>query len=264
MQYLLIAVAIGSAAVAVVMCVLVVRMLREDRRRSDARVEALLAMADSSGEELPSGRAMPIEREADPVVQTSYRAARSPEPDRDDLVLDSDRHVAGVEGLFAAPETSSPWGRRIGVGAAGMALLVIAVLASGGRGGDRSDQDGNVPQGSAQIPLELLSLTHAAEPKALTITGLVQNPRGGPALANVTAVALLFSADGGFVASGRAPLDFTRLDPGSESPFVVKVPTTARVARYRVSFRGPDGAVIAHVDRRSAAPLARKEQTGAP
>ena len=264
MQYLLIAVAIVSAAVAVVMCVLVVRMLREDRRRSEARVEALLAMADASGEQLSPDLAMPIERQPDPVVQTRYRGARASEPDRDQLVLDSAPHVAGVDGLFAAHETSSPWGRRIAVAAAAGVLLVIAVLASGWRGGDSSGQGGTGPQGPAQIPLELLSLKHTAEPKALTITGLVQTPQGGPALANVTAVALLFSADGGFVASGRAPLDFTRLDPGSESPFVVKVPTSARVARYRISFRGPDGAVIAHVDRRTAAPLVRKEQTGAP
>ena len=222
MQYLLIAVTIASAGIAVVMCAMVMKMLREERRRSDARVEALVAMAD-----LPA----------------------STEP-----------HVAGVEGLFTAPESPSPWGRRLGAAALGVVLLVAAVFAFNWFGGGAVANDTSVSAGApAAAPLELLSLTHSPGTGALTITGLVQNPRGGAALSDVTAVALLFSPDGAFVGSGRAPLDFTRLDPGSESPFVVKVPTSKRVARYRVSFRGPDGAVIAHVDRRGSGPVARKE-----
>ena len=55
---------------------------------------------------------------------------------------------------------------------------------------------------------------------------------------------------GTFAGSGRAPLDFTTLDPGDESPFVVTLPNAAGVGRYRVSFRTEDGAVR-HVDRRA-------------
>jgi hypothetical protein len=106
-------------------------------------------------------------------------------------------------------------------------------------------------------PLELLSLRHSQEEGRLVITGLVQNPRAGVPLSRVIATAFLFSSDGTFLASGRAPLDFSTLAAGDESPFVLTVPVTAPVARYRVGFRAEDGRVIAHIDRRSAGTLAR-------
>ena len=78
------------------------------------------------------------------------------------------------------------------------------------------------------------------------------------------ATALLFGADGAFLASGGAPLDFTVLRPGDESPFVIDVPVTAPVARYRVGFRSEDGRVIGHVDRRTAATMAGGLETVPP
>jgi hypothetical protein len=48
----------------------------------------------------------------------------------------------------------------------------------------------------------------------------------------------------------------TALAPGDESPFVVAVPVTEAVARYRIGFRGEDGRVIAHIDKRQMAPVA--------
>ena len=59
-----------------------------------------------------------------------------------------------------------------------------------------------------------------------------------------------FDKSGTFVASGRAPLDFTTLQAGDESPFVVTIPNVSEVGRYRVSFR-TDGGMLRHVDRRS-------------
>ena len=105
--------------------------------------------------------------------------------------------------------------------------------------------------------LELLSLKHSQETTTLTITGLVQNPRDGVPLSKVAATAFLFSADGSFVASGRAPLDFTTLRPGDESGFVISIAVTAPVARYRIGFRDEDGRIIGHVDRRGASSIAR-------
>ena len=46
------------------------------------------------------------------------------------------------------------------------------------------------------------------------------------------------------------PLDFTTLEPGDESPFVVTIPNVASVGRYQVSFRTESG-LLRHVDRRS-------------
>jgi hypothetical protein len=105
-------------------------------------------------------------------------------------------------------------------------------------------------------PLELLSLRHAQESQALTVTGLVRNPGTGAPLSRVVATAFVFAADGTFLASSRAPLDFATLTPGDESPFVVTVPVTGEVARYRIGFRTEDGRVLAHVDKRAPEALA--------
>ena len=107
-------------------------------------------------------------------------------------------------------------------------------------------------------PLELVSLHHSQEAERLVISGLVQNPRSGGPIAHVVATAFLFAPDGAFLTSSRAPLDFTTLSPGDESAFVINVPVTGQVARYRVGFRTEDGRVIEHVDKRAPDALAQK------
>jgi hypothetical protein len=69
---------------------------------------------------------------------------------------------------------------------------------------------------------------------------------------------LALGEDGAILASGRAPLDFTSLAPGDESPFLVTVPVNGRVARYRIGFRTEDGGIIGHVDKRHADAVALK------
>jgi hypothetical protein len=92
-------------------------------------------------------------------------------------------------------------------------------------------------------------MRHERRDNTLTVTGLVRNAGRGPA-DHVIAVVFAFDRDGAFVASGRAPLDFSALAPGDESPFIVTVPNVTDVARYRVTFRTGD-TVVRHVDRRS-------------
>ena len=75
-------------------------------------------------------------------------------------------------------------------------------------------------------------------------------------LTRVSVTAFAFDESGAFLASGRALLDITALAPGDESPFVVTVPVAENVARYRIGFRGDDGRVIAHVDRRQQGAVA--------
>jgi hypothetical protein len=65
----------------------------------------------------------------------------------------------------------------------------------------------------------------------------------------------LFDANGGFISSARAGVDFKRLGGGDESPFVVAMDAPSSVARYRVSFR-TDAGIVAHVDRRGEQPVA--------
>jgi hypothetical protein len=110
------------------------------------------------------------------------------------------------------------------------------------------------PTGLAR-PLELLSLRHAVDADgSFTVTGLVQNPFDGRVVRRAVAVVYLFDRDGNYFASGKASLDFTSLQPGDESPFVVHVANVSRVSRYRVGFRSEEGGVITHVDRRGQLP----------
>ena len=94
-------------------------------------------------------------------------------------------------------------------------------------------------------------MRHQREGTTLTVSGLVRNPAAGAAVNGVTAVVFAFDRNGAFVASGRAPLDFSSLAPGDESPFVVDVPNVSDVARYRVTFRSGNG-VVRHIDQRRA------------
>jgi len=112
-------------------------------------------------------------------------------------------------------------------------------------------------------PLELVSLTHQRNASGLTVAGLVRNPESGTAARNVTAVVFVFDRQGQFSASARAPIDFTLLGPGEESPFSIKVDTSGSIGRYRVSFRSDEGRALPHVDQRehSSVPSSRSAPT---
>jgi hypothetical protein len=228
-----------SLAVAIVMSLVAWRLVRDERERSAARIEAL---------------AHDIESEADGAADEApvLRVASRPPA--------AGTAAGGVEAvpaaaLFEVPEaTASPpaW-QRLGTVVAIGALLVggvigVAVLLADRPGAQAQGQAG----APAAAPLELLSLRHAQQDGTFTVTGLVRNPARGAPAERITAVVFLFDAQGGFLASGRAPLDFTRLAPGEESPFVVAIPAPAGVARYRVSFRRDEGGVVSHIDRREA------------
>jgi hypothetical protein len=251
MQTLLIVITCVAVAVAALMGVLFARLWREERQRSDARVAALSAMSRT-----PSPA-------VDPGARTA--SARRPAPARPPQtpVGDLELRPASSEplGIFAQREDPSPWGARLSV-AAILAVIVVgtAYVALPSRG--PQPVAGEPPAAASapdRGPLELLSLSHARQGEALVISGLVQNPRGGTALRHVVATGIVFGAGGEFLASGRAGIDFTTLAPGDESPFVVTIPVTGTVARYRVGFRTDNGEIIAHVDRRTASEaLARR------
>jgi hypothetical protein len=99
-----------------------------------------------------------------------------------------------------------------------------------------------------------VSLRHERRGARLAVTGLVRNPFVASPLADLTAVVFFFDQKGAFITSARAGVDYQRLSPGDESPFVIDVEAPANVARYRVSFRN-EGGVVPHVDRRSQEPV---------
>jgi hypothetical protein len=188
-------------------------LLREERERSAARVAALSSAIDG----------------ASPAAPTP-----------------------AVAELFAPKPSAAARGNPLIKGAVGvaMALVLIVVVASANRGSD-SPAAAAGAEARASAPLELISMRHTREGDRLTVSGLVRNPRAGANTTRVTAVILAFNRAGAFINSARAPLDFTTLEPGDESPFVVTLPSAADVGRYRVSFRTDTG-VVRHVDRRAS------------
>src|SRR6185503_7587885 len=76
-------------------------------------------------------------------------------------------------------------------------------------------------------PLELVALGHERDGDSLTVRGVLRNPASGVEVHQLTAVVLMFNHDGGFVASGRAPVQAITLEPGRETTFVVSLPSAA-------------------------------------
>lgn len=220
------ALAVGMAAVAW-------RLLRGDRERTEARAAMLRQLAFE------------------------------PEPELEDRVFQSPSVPSSFEPAFGATfERTPPPSRRLM--AVGVVIVFMAVGAGsvygiykpvndGDAGGSRDSGLSRRSSAGAKAgevpPLELLSLSHRREAEDFVVAGLVQNPQDGSS-SSVMAVVYVFNAQGEYFASGKAALEFGQLAPGAESPFVVRLPKTAGVSRFRVGFRTEDGAVVAHVDRR--------------
>jgi hypothetical protein len=244
MTTILLTITIVSFILTIALAAFVMKLLRDERRRSSARVAALTQMAD-------------VESPADAILSNAVVT----EPDW--TINREDRAPLTMSGdLFAVHEARAAWPRRLGGAAAIVAIVgLVGIVIRSGTPFDRRVATETAAVGASSTQpggmLDLLSLKHTQAANTLTITGLVQNPRDGVALSKVAATAFLFGADGTFLASGRAPLDFTVLRPGDESGFVITVPVTLPVARYRIGFRGDDGRIIGHVDRRGANSIAQ-------
>ena len=248
MNIALIVLTVFSLTLAATMSVVAWRLAREERRRSAARVAAL---------------AMEI-----------HGQAGTPRRFDDELELRPGPISSGHSDLFARAEPgASPASRfaavvALGIFVAGTGAALAVVLSNGSRGAAKpapahapvasgSNQTLRADTSSTQaapiesLPLELVALGHERNADRLTIRGIVRNPPSGSEVSGLTAVVFLFNRAGEFLASGRAAIDASALEPGAESPFVVTVAGTADVGRYRVSFR-TDDTVVPHVDRRAS------------
>jgi len=262
MDTILIAVTALALAMAAGMAIVVATLLRQERARSDARVAALGELAADPLVDRPARRpdAAVVHRPSiAPPMSIPARPASAPRP-IDDLEIRP--AVNGMSELFAETDRPSPWGPRFAViGCLAAIGLAIGFALISGTSRPAATPAPTAAQQAPQLdtpPLELLSLGHEQDARRLAITGLVKNPRAGAPLSHVVATAILFGPDGAFLSSSRSPLDFTTLVPGQESPFVVNIPVSGQVSRYRVGFRTEDGRVIAHVDKRSPEALAQK------
>jgi len=188
------------------------RIARTDRLRSEARVASLAAAID--------GMSVEGDSEAAPMFE---RAQRS--------------------GLLGRPLL------KLGVGFAMAVLLIVVVAMNSNRHRPADDERPNAVAETVTPALELLSMRHTRTADGLTVTGLVRNQSAADT-ASISAVVFVFDREGGFVASGRAPLEFGSVSRGDESPFKVTIPDVKDVGRYKVSFRTPAG-IVPHVDRRA-------------
>jgi hypothetical protein len=218
-------VTIASIAIALAMSVVAWRMAREERRRSEARVQALAAdIFDTAGDA------------SSPVVMN-------------DLFL-----------ADAVPETRTPWFAAPAIGALVVGTLIgITILFT--RGSHDVEEFAPAVEAvpaAADETLELTELTHEREEGGLVIRGAVRGDAGAEPDQRLTAVVFALDGSGVVVGSGRAPVE---IDPehragGVESSFVVRINGVGEIRRYRVSFRRGDR-TIAHVDRRPSAVTAQ-------
>jgi hypothetical protein len=210
-------------------------------------------------------------QEAEPRAASAVDAALADapvvEPQRTTLGAAADSEVTTrAAGLFADVPEARPADARGVIALAG--LVVVGVLALGyvwfGRPATGAPAAVGVPTTSTAaassttvqggVPLELLTLSHEQRGSALVVRGMVRNPVSGSDRTGLVASVMLLDQAGGLLGSGRAPIGLARLRPGDSTGFSVEVPSHKDVRRYRVTFRGVDGGLVAHADRRAARP----------
>lgn len=229
MTALLVLVTFVSLAIAGVLAFYVRQLTRAERERSEASAAALADMIGPAHLEPPAS------------FDLGDRGAEAPAPQLSSSVM------------FGAAEPAAASPRMFLIPVIGL-FVVIAAL-SGIYVWNRSSADTTAAAGTSGAPLELVVLRHQRRGEVMAISGLVRNPPGGRTIQSLSAVAFTFDKQGGFLASGRAPLDFPLLQPGDESPFTVTVPNSPGIGRYRVTFRTQSG-IVPHVDRRSDSQVA--------
>jgi hypothetical protein len=261
MEAVLLAVTLVSLATAIGTSFLAWRVMQAERLRSEARIAALAADLDTDHHERPVRSAQlkatppPTPAIATPAIQPEI-----------ELTI-ADPAVPDSQCMFADRPRGRSMARVVaGVGVA--AAIVVLVIGTLVMTSDRSASGRSRPAQtrhpvaapvattpSAEVPLELIALGHEREKDRLTVRGVVRGAataEGGP----LTAVVLLFNRQGSEIGSGRADVAPAGSDPAGERTFVITVPSTGDVGRYRISFRSDDH-VVPHVDKRSPSGFAK-------
>ncbi len=267
-----------TSTLAIGLTIVLLRMMRLDRQRSDARVAALVTLAHTPASTPAPSIAFehpPLKLERRPAPQAmpaARRVAREPQklaPVRlsaadVDIFRDASAFAPAAHVSTAAPELFEPALPRtgshllyVGVGALVMVTLITLGFRWAVSGAPAPTTETSASLGAAGAPaavaqpLGLVALRHEQSADGtLVISGVVRNPADSIGREKLFAAASLVDAAGTLVASARAPLDFTTLAPGEESPFVVRIASANGVARYRIGFRDADGNAVAHIDRR--------------
>lgn len=255
MDSLLLGITVVSLIVTLVTSATAWRLMRDEKRRSAARIAAL-SVASSADDAVMQFPELPM-----PEPKVEHRVARAPwkpaapivpsippsirEPEPEPTVT----HATGFLGAANVEHDSGGRQRSLAI-----AAVVMFVVLSGGLVWMMAGPEGTSAVAvGPNTPLELVSLSHARQNEKLAVSGLVRNPVSGKPVERLSAVVFLFDRMGTFVTSSRAHVDFLKLGAGDESPFVVSIDAPPTVSRYRVSFRTDDG-VVPHIDRRGESP----------
>ena len=255
MEAVLLTVTLLSLLIAVGASALAWRVMRAERLRSEARIAALAADLRVGESERPVRVELPH-----PAPQVTA--------DTVELEL-KDAPAAAAAGMFVEkPRERSVFRLAGALGVA--AVIVAAVIGSLVMTSDTLPTPAEVAPAAApaaaapaaaapaDLQLELIALGLEREAVRLTVRGIVRGTAPAPDQRPLTAVVLLYSREGTFIASGRADVQSAGADPAGERKFVVTVVSPGDVGRYRVSFRSDDH-IVPHVDRRAQPGTAASE-----
>ena len=257
-----------TSTLAIGLTIVLLRVMRQERQRSDARVAALVSLSAQPAPHVFEHPPVKLQRRAPaalaPRAAVPSRRVATTAPVRlsaADIEIFRDAAPTHVDmtapgELFepAVPRASSHL-LYIGAGALVMVVLIAAgfrwSLSSTSATAPVAETSAAITTAASAQPLGLVALRHEQSADGtLVISGVVRNPADSIRRERVFAAASLVDAEGALIASARAPLDFTALAPGEESPFVVRIASANGVARYRIGFRDASGNAVAHVDRR--------------
>lgn len=257
------------------------RLLRDEQRRSEARVAALTAALDAPWPAAePVGPPPPlVHAPVAPQAQVTRQIVTLDDTSPHEYFASAETttrgHAAGDEapwmdavhdeatrpmfGAQAAEAESAPTDDRRWL-ALGIAAFVVLGVAGAWWSTARSGPDATPATSTREtrtaaapaggVPVELVSLGHERTAQGLVIRGLVRNPAAASTRTGTVASIFLFDEAGGFLGSGRSVLDTPTLTAGDEAGFEVTLPGNDKVRRYRVTFRATDGTVVPHLDKR--------------
>ncbi len=256
MEPLLIVVTVVALGLATAMTFVAWGLWREERRRSDARIAWLRARAAGVDRDSGASRAgPPAEPVAAAAVAVRAPVGATPGTAQSDSAGRAPARPVPAVILNTAPLPRTPDHRAVlavaAVAVAGVALAVLWRVGTAGAAGAPGPR-----AAPPNTPLMLLSLEHTADGDTLTVSGVAANPVSGAILDDVWVVVSAVDDTGAPAGSARAPLVRGPLMPGARAPFAVTLAGARAAARYRVGFRGSDGRIIGHVDRRAGPAVA--------
>jgi len=263
MDFLTTTVTLISLGLTLSMGIISWRLVREERRRSEAKIAGLQAKFTRFARSRAVSDAVASVSRSRPIRENN--PADESEPARGHLLArtelaESFPEVRDLARIPRAPR--QPATRRLATtwlaGTATIAVGLTVVAFAHFRGETQP-----IPNTETALPLELLSLTHARQGDYLNIRGTLRNPTHGRKWEQLSVVATLFDTNGTIIGTEETPLPVNTLSSGAQTAFSVSLPDTEQIRRYRVSF-SQDRSNVPHMDQRDASERAHATEPTTP